>query len=168
MAPDALDPQPLLRFLHERGVAHIIIGGVAVAAHGYARPTMDLDIVPDPDHGNLKRLADVLGDLQAAPAEGGDFAAAEFPMDAGNVDDLAAGGNFRLDTVLGPLDVMQWVSGIDAENLYAELAGSALTFTLDGLPLRYCGLGHLRAMKRAAGRPRDLDDLEQLPSAETT
>jgi hypothetical protein len=42
MTPDALDLQPLLRFLNENEVAHIIIGGVAVAAHGYARPTMPL------------------------------------------------------------------------------------------------------------------------------
>lgn len=34
MTAEALDPQPLLRFLHERNVAYIIIGGVAVAAHG--------------------------------------------------------------------------------------------------------------------------------------
>jgi hypothetical protein len=33
-AMDALDPEPLLRFLHEQGIAHILIGGVAVAAHG--------------------------------------------------------------------------------------------------------------------------------------
>jgi len=37
--PEAIDPEPLLRCLHGKGVAHIIIGGVAVAAHGYARPT---------------------------------------------------------------------------------------------------------------------------------
>jgi hypothetical protein len=98
MTPDALDPQPLLRFLHERDVTHIIIGGVAVAAHGYPRPTIDLDIVPDPDRGNLARLAGAL--------------------------------------------------------------------SLDDIPLRYCGLGHLRTMKQAAGRPRDLDDLEHLPPAE--
>lgn len=34
MTAEALDPQPLLRFLHERNVAYIIIGGVAVVAHG--------------------------------------------------------------------------------------------------------------------------------------
>ena len=86
-------------------------------------------------------------------------------MDASDVEDLAGGGNFRLDTDLGPVDVMQWVAGIDADNLYDELDASALSFTLDDIPLRYCGLGHLRAMKEAAGRPRDLDDLEHLPPA---
>lgn len=165
MTSDALDPQPLLRFLHGREIAHIIIGGVAVAAHGYPRPTMDLDVVPDPDRGNLNRLAGALRELRAVPAEGNDFASAEFPLDATRVEDLAAGGNFRLDTDLGPLDVMQWIAGIEVDNLYAELARSALAFSLDELPLRCCGLGHLRAMKRAAGRPRDLDDLQHLPAA---
>ena len=168
MTPDALDPQPLLRFLHEHDVTHIIIGGVAVAAHGYARPTMDLDIVPDPDRSNLTKLAGALGELHATPAEGNDFASAEFPMNPRTVNDLAAGGNFRLDTDLGPLDLMQWISGIDVDNLYAELVDSALAFTLDDLPLHYCGLAHLRAMKQAAGRPRDLDDLQHLPPAEKT
>ncbi len=164
MTPDAMDPEPLLRFLYERGVAHIIIGGVAVAAHGYPRPTMDLDIVPDPDRGNLVRLADALDELHAVPAEGDEFASTEFPADPSSADDLAAGGNFRLDTDLGPLDVMQWVQGIEVDNLYAELASTASAFTLDDLRLRYCGIGHLRAMKQAAGRPRDLDDLEHLPA----
>lgn len=165
MTPDALDPQPLLRFLHERNVAHIIIGGVAVAAHGYPRPTIDLDVVPDPGRDNLTRLAAALGELHAVPAEGDEFAPTEFPMNASDAEDLAGGGNFRLDTDLGPLDVMQWIAGIDADNLYAELDASALSFTLDDLPLRYCSLGHLRVMKEAAGRPRDLDDLEHLPPA---
>jgi hypothetical protein len=162
---DALDPEPLLRFLHDSGVEHILIGGVAVAAHGYRRPSQDLDIVPEPSHDNLARLAQALIRLHARPAELGDFAAAELPADAAQVEDLARGGNFRLETDLGALDVMQWVSGIDADDLYAELERDALTFWLDDLPVRYCGLVHLRAMKRAAGRPRDLDDLEQLPEA---
>jgi hypothetical protein len=59
---------------------------------------------------------------------------------------------------------MQWISGIEVDDVYAELASSALRFTLEDVPLRYCGLEHLRAMKQAAGRPRDLDDLEHLPT----
>ncbi len=160
---DALDPEPLLRYLREQGVEHILIGGVAVAAHGYPRPSQDLDMVPDPDHANLARLAQALVLLQARPAELGDFAADEIPADPTSVNDLARGGNFRLETELGPLDVMQWVGGIDTDDLYATLDRDALVFWLGDVPVRYCSLSHLRTMKRAAGRPRDLDDLQHLP-----
>lgn len=133
--PEALDPEPLLRFLHERGVAHIIIGGVAVAAHGYPRPTKDLDIVPA-RRDNLTRLAAALKEINACHTEGADFTSAEFPMDPTDPEDLSAGGNFRLDTDLGPLDVMQWIAGIDADDLFAELDRGALAFMLDDIPLR--------------------------------
>ena len=162
-AMEALDPEPLLRFLHERGVEHILIGGVAVAAHGYRRPSRDLDIVPSLAPGNLNRLAGALRALHARAADLGDFDADEVPMDATRSEDLALGGNFRLDTDLGALDVMQWIAGVDADDLYAELDRDALSFSLDDVPVRYCSLAHLRAMKAAAGRPRDLDDLEHLP-----
>lgn len=162
---DALDPEPLLRFLHESGIEHILIGGVAVAAHGYRRPSKDLDIVPQPSRENLARLARSLARVHARPAELGDLDAGELPAAATRVEDLELGGNFRLETDLGALDIMQWISGIHADDLHAELDRDALTFWLDDVPVRYCGLAHLRAMKRAAGRPRDIDDLEQLPEA---
>lgn len=41
----------------------------------------------------------------------------------------------------------------------------ALMFELGDMPVRYCSLRHLRAMKTAAGRPRDLDDLQRLPDS---
>jgi hypothetical protein len=49
---------------------------------------------------------------------------------------------------------------------FAELDRDALAFRLDDIPVRYCSLAHVRAMKAAAGRPRDLDDLEHLPEHE--
>jgi hypothetical protein len=60
---------------------------------------------------------------------------------------------------------MQWVAGIDGDPAYDQLAGAAIAEELDGIPLRVCGLDHLIAMKRAAGRPRDLDDLQRLGAA---
>jgi hypothetical protein len=162
--PDALDPVPLLKYLSERRIEHIVIGGFAVNAHGHVRSSKDLDIVPDPSRGNLERLAAALEDIGAADAEAGDFEAAELPRSATQADDLAQGGNFRLTTALGDLDVMQWVSGVEAENLYAELAREALEGNLEGIHVRVCGLAHLRAMKHAAGRPQDLEDLERLPT----
>jgi hypothetical protein len=92
---EALDPEPLLRFLHREGVKHILIGGVAVAAHGYRRPSQDLDIVPAPDPANLTRLAQALVALQARPADMGDFDRDELPADPTRVEHLRLGGNFR-------------------------------------------------------------------------
>jgi hypothetical protein len=46
-------------------VQFVVIGGVAVGAHGYVRGTEDLDLVPDPDPENLKRLAGTLSKLEA-------------------------------------------------------------------------------------------------------
>jgi hypothetical protein len=119
--------------------------------------------VPSPEAENLSRLARALVALHARPAEMGDFEADEMPADPTRVEDLAHGGNFRLETDLGALDIMQWVSGIEADDLFTELDHEALSFTLEDVPVRYCSLRHLRAMKSAAGRPRDLDDLQHLP-----
>jgi hypothetical protein len=160
--PDALDPVPLLRYLHERKVEYVVIGGLAVSAHGHVRPSKDLDIVPRGTSENLMRLARALGDMHVSVLDTGDFGREELPMDPTQPDDLALGGNFCLQTSLGRLDVMQWVSGIDADDLYAELEREALVGELEGIPVRVCGLEHLRAMKRAAGRPQDLEDLARL------
>jgi hypothetical protein len=43
------DLRVLLQLLHEKDVSSVVIGGVAVAAHGFVRGTEDLDLVPDPD-----------------------------------------------------------------------------------------------------------------------
>jgi hypothetical protein len=164
--PDAaLDPLPLLAVLHKRGVQHIIVGGFAVNAHGFIRVTKDLDIVPNPTTENLSRLAETLRDLDASVLDAGDFEADELPADPTCAADLAMGGNFCLRTNVGRLDVMQWLSGVEADDLYAEINRDAIEGTIDDVPIRVCGLEHLLAMKRAAGRPQDLEDLKALGEA---
>jgi hypothetical protein len=160
--PDALDPVPLLRYLNEYGVEHIIIGGFAVIAHGHVRPSKDLDIVPEPSRENFERLVRALKGIQATDAEVGDFKPEELPMSATRIEDLMQGGNFRLTTDLGDLDILQWASGVDSDELYEELRHEALESSVEGVPVRVCSLEHLRAMKRAAGRPQDLADLARL------
>jgi len=161
---DALDPLPLLRHLGEHRVDYIVIGGFAVNAHGHVRSSNDLDVVPNPSRENLERLARALRDAHSVDAEVSDFDAAELPRSATRAEDLEQGGNFRLTTDLGDLDIMQWVSGIEADDLYAELDRQALEGNVEGIPVRVCGLDHLRSMKRAAGRPQDLEDLKRLES----
>jgi hypothetical protein len=132
---------------------------------GLICPSKDLDIVPNPEPANLERLAALLADLDARHVGLGDFPPDEFRFDPTRVEDLQQGANFRLETRLGDLDIMQWVAGIDSDPAYGALAGAAIEGELAGIPLRVCGLKHLIAMKRAAGRPRDLDDLQRLGAA---
>jgi hypothetical protein len=161
---EALDPLPLLRVLHERGVQYIVVGGFAVNAHGFVRVTKDLDIVPSADEENLWRLAKMLRDLDATILDSGDFGQDEIPADPTKPDDLAMGDNFCLHTSLGRLDVMQWLSGIEFDDLYTELKGRVIESDVDSVPVRVCGLDDLLMMKRAAGRPQDLEDLRRLES----
>jgi hypothetical protein len=156
------EPDDLLLALTHAQVSFIVIGGVAVGVHGFARATKDLDIVPDPAPDNLERLARLLSELEAQHVGLGDFSPEEFPYDPTDPEQLAEGANFRLETSHGPMDIMQWVAGVENDLAYHELAPHAVAVQFRGSQVRVCGLEHLRAMKRAAGRPRDLEDLKQL------
>lgn len=155
-------PDELLLALRSADVEFVVIGGVAVGVHGYVRATKDLDIVPESGLDNLTRLAAALRQLDAQQAGVGEFLKEEFPYDPTDPVQLAEGANFRLETRLGPLDIMQWVAGIEADPVYPALAEQAVTVRFRGTEIRVCGLEHLRAMKRAAGREDDLRDLREL------
>jgi hypothetical protein len=152
----------LLLSLREAAIGFVVIGGIAVGVHGYVRATKDLDIVADPEPENLARLSSLLHGLDAQHVGVGDFAAEEFPYDPTDPEQLAQGANFRLETRLGPLDIMQWVAGIEEDPAYPALAREAITVPFRGEQLLVCGLNHLRAMKLAAGREEDLRDLREL------
>jgi hypothetical protein len=152
----------LLSALLGANVRFVVIGGIAVGVHGYVRATKDLDVVPDPDPQNLHKLSGLLRELGAQHVGAGDFSPEEFPFDPTDPAQLAEGANFRLETRLGPLDLMQWVDGIEEDPAYPALARDAIEVNFRGQPLLVCGLAHLRAMKVAAGREQDLRDLREL------
>lgn len=161
----AFDPAALFRRLHGAGVRYVVVGGFAVIAHGVQRSTKDLDICPEPDPANLARLASLLAELDVRHADAGDFAQEEFPYDPTDPAQLAEGGNFRLETSLGSLDPMRWISGIPGDLAFPALARDALTADVNGVPVTVCSHAHLVAMKEAAGRDEDLVDLKRLRAA---
>lgn len=157
---DPLDLERLLAVLISHRVEFIVVGGMAVAAHGHVRGTKAIDICPDPDEANLRRLAAALDEL-GAELHGLDEFEGEFELrpDEG----LSLGGNWVLRTRHGRLDLMQDPSGI--ENGYADLDRGAEERTMFGMRIRFCGYQDLIAMKRAAGRDQDLIDVRNLQAA---
>jgi hypothetical protein len=76
--------------------------------------------------------------------------------------ELASGEQMTIETDLGKLDVVQ---GLDGVLPYAELRPRASEAEVLGVKVAVCSREDLMAMKRAAGRPRDLVDLEDLDAA---
>lgn len=148
----------LLRLLVTANVRFVLVGGLAVNAWGVVRGTKDVDIVPDPDPENLSRLAEVAVEAGGRVQAGEAFAGSPRSISAL----LAAGERVFIETTLGPLDVVQGLPGVPG---YHKLRDSATEVDVLGATIAVCSLDELRAMKRTAGRTRDLADLEDLDAA---
>jgi hypothetical protein len=144
----------LLRVLGEAGVEYILVGGVAATAHGSARLTADLDIVYRRTAGNIERLVKALAPshphLRGAPA------ALPFRWEK---ETLLRGLNFTLTTDLGDIDLLGEITGGGS---YEELLPHAIALKPFGTSCLCLGLRRLIEVKRAAGRPRDLDAVAEL------
>lgn len=150
------DLRSLLETLQQHDVSFVVIGGVAVGAHGFIRGTEDLDVVPDPDPDNLKRLTVALEALEATlPTVGG--RRFDPSSDAGVIQ---RGGNVTANTRFGALDVVQLAQGVPS---YSQLSEDAIESDMLGIPVQICSLSRLRQMKQAQNRTRDQLDLENLP-----
>jgi len=150
-----LDLRALLEQLDGHGVRFVLIGGVAVAAHGYVRATEDLDLVPDPDRENIRHLVDALLYIGSVVPGAG-----RRPLGAPEQRALARGKSLSLATDLGAIDIVQRADGVPG---FHELVEDAVATELLGIPVLVCSLAQLRAMKEAAGRTQDRADLERLP-----
>jgi len=148
------DFRKLLCSLVEAKVAFVVIGGLAVISHGHVRLTADLDLCYARSSENLERLAAAL--LPLHPSLRGAPAGLPFVLDART---LRSGLNFTLMTDAGAIDLLGEVTGI---GMYEELAPSADQLVLYGHSVHVLSLELLERSKVAAGRPKDLFDLEAL------
>jgi predicted nucleotidyltransferase len=148
----------LLRRPAEAGAEFVVVGGLAVNAWGVVRGTKEVDVVVAPEIENLNRVADV------AVAVGGRVQKGEALLGSPNsiASALASGEQVAIETDLGRLDVVQGLDGVPS---YADLRSRATEAEILGVSVAVCSIDDLKAMKRAAGRTRDLADLEDLNAA---
>ena len=144
----------LLRLLAGAGVEFIVVGGVAAAAHGAARTTLDLDVVYRRNPENIRRLIAALAPIRPYPR--GAPLGLPFLWEERTVEN---GLNFTLTTEHGDLDLL---GEITAGGSHDDLAPNTVEYELFGCACRCIRLDELIRVKRAAGRPKDYEAIAEL------
>ena len=152
IVPPRLDVSSLLGRLASAGVDFVVIGGIAVIAHGYERNTKDLDICYSPERANLEVLGEVLIAIGARLR--GIEEDIPFVPDART---LLRTQILTLDTQLGGLDLLVDPTGSPG---YKLLKQRAERIDFDGHEILIASIEDLLAMKRAANRPQDQTDAQ--------
>jgi len=141
------DFKEFLRLLNLHQVEYLVIGGYAVGYHGYPRATADMDVWIRIEPGNAEGMVVVLK---------------EFGF---NVPELSADLFLKENQIVRmgvppvKVKIMTTISGVGFEECYAE----RVVDELDGIEVHLISLRHLKVNKRASGRHKDLNDLENLP-----
>jgi hypothetical protein len=148
------DLPALLRALADGGVAFIIVGGAAATAHGSSRLTQDLDVVYDRSRENVARLVRALA--PHAPYLRGVPEGLPFRLDEPTIH---RGLNFTLTSKLGDIDLLGEIVGGGG---YSELHPHTIELAIFGVRCLCLDLDKLIEVKRAAGRPKDLEAIAEL------
>ena len=159
--PSTDDPLNVFQLLARAGVPLVIIGGHAVNFHGHVRATEDADLIFERSPASEEALLNALKSIHACwisderdPATGLERLV---PVSASYV---RAEHLMMLTTDLGFLDLYDYIPGFP-DMPVADVFSDSIE--LDNL--RFVSLRWLRKLKQAAGRHKDLDDLEHLPSS---
>ena len=139
----------MLEALSAEGVRFLLVGALALAAHGLPRATGDIDIWVRPDRANAERVFAALNR----------FGAPRFDL---TLEDLSRPGTvFQLGVPPGRIDILTAIDGVT----FPQAWKGRLTTHVAGLRISVLGRRELERNKRAAARPKDLVDLLALQAA---
>lgn len=141
------DFSEFLRLLNENEVEYLVVGGFAVALHGYPRATADIDVWVSTSADNARRI--VLA-LQA------------FGFDVPTLSEelfLTPERIVRMGVAPLRIELLTSIDGVEFEGC----ADRAMWVDVEGESIPVIGLDDLKVNKRASGRSKDLADLDGLP-----
>lgn len=143
-----LDPdfKEFFQLLNANDVRYLIVGGYAVAYHGYPRYTKDIDVWIWVNPENAEKVVKTLSDFgfESLGLQASDFLETETIIQLGYAPN-------RIDLIMG-------VPGVDFEDCYAKRVEEEI----DGVNLSFIDLENLKKAKQASGRFQDLADIENL------
>jgi hypothetical protein len=144
----------LLGALADARVSFILVGGVAARAHGSARVTQDVDVCYARSAENLDRIVRALAPFK--PYLRGAPRGLPFEWSAAM---LKAGLNFTLTTTVGDINLLGEITG---GGRFEDLEPHSIEVTIFGREILLLDLPWLIHVKRAAGRPKDLEIIAEL------
>lgn len=139
-----MDIEGLLKSLSAGEVKFVVIGAMAFPVHGYARATLDIDIFIEPAPENARRCRAALQ-------------AFGYDMTDCSVEDLLT-KKVLIRQYAVACDVHPFVKGVT----WDEVWNRRVQGTIGAAPASFASLADIITMKAAAGRPKDLEDLEYL------
>lgn len=155
----------VVRELNSVGVRYLIVGGLAVNAHGHIRYTNDLDLVIGLEPTNIRLGLDTLAKLGYQP---------RIPLTSEQFADASLRNGWRAEKGMVVLNLWngRWretpidVFVSEPFDFAAEHRAAKLFRLTEDLAAPVVSLTALVQMKRDAGRPRDLDDIAELKRIE--
>ncbi len=148
------DFRPVLAALQSANVRFVLIGGLAMSAHGSAYITQDIDVGYSRDTENIRLISQALAGMR--PRLRGFPEGLPFVWDERTV---RAAANMTLDTDNSPVDILGDIPGVDSfEGLWAR----SVVVEFYNIPVHVASIPDLLAMKRAANRPKDQNHILEL------
>ena len=140
------DFKEFIELLNKNSVRYLVVGGYALAFHGYPRYTKDIDLWVWVNEENAKNLV--------ASLEQFGFSSLDIKVD----DFLTPGYVVQLGQPPGRIDLLTSVTGLDFEECYE----SRVCFEIEDCEIDFLDIESFKKNKRAVGRYQDLADLENL------
>jgi len=157
--------EAIVRTLNDANVQYLIVGGLAVNAHGYERLTRDVDLVIGLEPDNIiKGLRALQGlgyqmSIPVSPEEFADAGQREIWRREKNMIVLKLWNDAHRRT---PIDVFVY----EPFDFAGEFAAAQLLPVGGDLKAPIVSIAALVAMKQAAGRDKDLQDIQALRKME--
>jgi hypothetical protein len=146
------DFRDFIQALNNNKVEYILVGGYAVILHGYRRATGDMAIWVNRTKENYSKLTKAFAEFGLSIF---DMTEKKF-LDAETVDVFSYG---RRPV---SIDIITKLKGVEFDDAFFN----AMQFDENGLLIRFIHLNNLIQAKKAAGRHKDLDDIEKLTSSD--
>ena len=151
---------PLFKALNDADVKYVVVGGFATVLHGYARLTMDVDLIVDlaPEEATrAMHTLESLGFKPRAPVPALQFA------DAAKRKEWIEQKGMTVFSFHNPSKPMLTVDIFVHHPIpFSELLSRAERMVIDGVVVYICSIDDLITLKQQAGRPQDMIDIEKL------